>query len=230
MLNKNSELIYHSDQQGTPEWLRTKLGKVSGTRAAPMLANPSRGRGGLSVGCWTLIYKLCREIMDPPDVGKGFTDEDMERGHRLEPAAALEYSRSEIMPLIKVGFIEVEGRLAGFSADRVIDERKGIEIKCLQMEGHLAWLDNRKVPKDHLAQIQWSMYCAGYEEWDLVHFHPWFARGNGRLDIFTIKRDDAVIARFAEAFPLIEANVARIVNKYAPEELKLITDPLELAA
>ena len=230
MLNKSSELIYHTDQQGTPEWLRTKLGKVSGTRAAPLLSDPKRGRGGLSVGCWTLIYKLCREIMDPPDVGTGYTGPDMERGNRLEPFAAIEYSRHEIVPLIEVGFIEVAGRLAGFSADRIIDERKGIEIKCLQMEAHLAWLDDRTVPKDHLAQIQWAMYCAGYEEWDLVHFHPWFARDNGRLDILTIKKDPEVFARFDEAFPLIEANVARIVNKYAPEELKLITDPLQLAA
>ena len=230
MLNRNNELIYHTDEQGTPEWLRTKQGKVSGTRSAPLLTDPKRGRGGLSVGCWTLIYKLCREIMDPPNVGNGYTSPEMERGNRYEGPAAREYARHEIMPLIEVGFIEVAGRLAGFSADRVIDERKGIEIKCLEMEAHLAWLDDPTPPKDHLAQIQWGMFCGGYEEWDLVHYHPWFARGNGRLHILTVQRDEEAMERFAIAFDLIEQNVHRIVGKYSPEDLKAITNPLQLAA
>ena len=163
MLERNHRLIYHTAEQGSLEWHETRAGKVTGTKAAVLLSNPSRGRGGLSMGCWSLIYALASEIAfpDPPDPDP-YQSGDMDRGSRLEPQAREAYELEKFTPVKEVGFVEVEGRLAGFSADGVIPPSEGTEIKCLKKAQHMRWLEERSVPKEHHAQIQWTIFCAGF--------------------------------------------------------------------
>jgi hypothetical protein len=152
----------------------------------------------------------------------------MDRGHREEPRARREYA-NRVFPLEvhEVGFVEVDGRLAGFSADALTGPLEaptgGAEIKCLEAPGHYAWLEEKKTPKSHLAQVNWCMFCAGLKSWDFVHYHPDFRRGLGRMDVKTMEPDPLLQERFAEALPLIEREVKRIIEKYHPERAQAPT-------
>jgi hypothetical protein len=142
----------------------------------------------------------------------------MDRGSRNEPLARKDYELANFEPVREVGFIEVKGRLAGFSADGIIDQAKGLEIKNLRKDHHMRWLEEGKVPTAHRAQIEWAFFCAGFQSWDLLHYHPRFGSQRGRQHVLTFTPDPKTQARFAEAFPLLEAEVHRLVAKYATDQ------------
>ena len=222
--NPAPALHFHDAEQGSEDWHRIRRGRVTGSTCSPLLANPSKGRGGLSVGSWTLVYALAADIIrghDHPVQTDTYQSEAMARGSRLEPVARRAYTLSEFAVVREVGFCEVRGRLAGFSADLMVgraDEplTKGAEIKCLDLKAHLAAIDTKKVKPEHLAQIEWSMFCGGLTSWDVVHFSPELDRDRGGLHVQTFTPDPVKQERFAEALPLVEKAVRRVVEQYGP--------------
>ena len=225
MVRNRHTLHFHDAEQGSEDWYRARRGRVTGSKCAPLLADPGKGRDGLSVGCWTLVYSLAADIIrghdHPVDPSGSYESSAMARGSRLEPHARRAYALAEFEIVREVGFCEVVGRLAGFSADLLVgraDEplTKGAEIKCLELKAHLAAIDDDKIKPEHLAQIEWSMFCGGLTSWDLVHFSPELDRDRGGLHVETFTPDPVKQERFAEALPLVEKAVWRVVEKYGP--------------
>jgi hypothetical protein len=218
-----SKLIWHTSEQRSPEWFAARNGKVTGSVCSPLASVKGKFRDGLSVGAWTLTYKLAGQVLDP---NEAIQDEPyqgywMERGQRLEPHALRAYRAETFNPGHLVGFVEAEGRYAGCSPDFMVSAKKGGEIKCLKMAKHLEWLDSKKLESTHNRQIQWCLFVTGFETWDLVHFHP--DAGKGTIDVMTIERDEEMIATFREKLTIIESNIDRIVDKYSIEQPTQLT-------
>ena len=230
------ELIWHDDlQQGSEEWFAARLGKVTGSVASPIAADPSKGHDGLSVGTWSMIYQLAGHLVadenDEPEFGNYWTD----RGNEMEPLARAAYEDREWVNVNAVGFVEWSGRLAGCSPDFMVDAKRGGEIKCLGMKSHIAAMENfRKfgigsLTTDYLRQIQWCLYITGFTYWDMVHFHP--KAKLGKLHVFTIERDNKLQDIYAERFPLVEAAIIEVAERYRGDKLKLTqADPMGMAA
>lgn len=216
-----SDLIWHTAEQRSPEWFAARNGKVTGSVCAPLGSTQGKFRDGLSAGAWTLVYKLAGDMLDPSEAlqDEPYQDYWMQRGTRLEPKALRAYKAETFNPGHLVGFTEAEGRLAGFSGDFMVDDKKGGEIKCLRMSKHLKWLDSKKIETNHYRQIQWCLFVSGFETWDLVHYHP--KAQKGMLDIFTVERDEKLIDLFAEKLELVESNIKRIVQKQSFEPTHL---------
>jgi hypothetical protein len=217
MMQPLSRLIWHTAEQRSPEWFAARNGKVTGSVCAPLGSTRGKFTDGLSAGAWSLVYKLAADILDPSESiqDEPYQNYWMERGQRLEPVALNAYRIQTFNPGHLVGFVEAEGRDAGFSADFMVSDKKGGEIKCLKMAKHLEWLDSKKIENNHYRQIQWCLFVSGFESWDLVHYHPKAQKGS--LDIFTVERDEELIALFSEKLTIVEAQVRRMVSKYSEE-------------
>lgn len=221
-------LIFHDCEQQTDAWFKVKRGKISGSTAAPLISDPSKGSDGLSVGAWTLVESIAGQIIsgecEDSFEGNYYTD----RGNRLEPIAKRAYENKYFVDVNEVGFIEWPNQMAGCSPDGgvAIAVNKGIEIKCLSMQKHIHWLrmldsinpKNQKqlekiTTNNHYRQIQWCLYVTKFEEWDLVRFHP--KAGKSKLSDATILPNSKMQDRFAEAHEIAKTQIQNLVNKYA---------------
>lgn len=202
------DLIYHEIEQNTPEWDVLRRGKITSSKAAVLLTNGKKSN--LGVGAWTLIYKLAGEIVTDSEDFTGWSKPETERGHDLEPIAIEAYAEHTWHDVNRIGFIQW-GEYAGTSPDGLVTSEKGhgVEIKCLMHGEHMRVVDNGP-GKDYEGQIQWHLFVTGFEQWDLVHFHP--NAGKKRLIINEFFPVPEIQDRYAEAFELATTEIKRIVE------------------
>lgn len=163
-------------EQGTQEWLNARLGIITASNAELLLVN-GKGENGLGAGLKTYLYGLIAErftgALDDEFTGNLYT----ERGHELEPIVSdyyegMGYSKGE--PITQVGIIlnhaELVGYDVGASPDRLIGEKGGLEIKTRKGKLQACLLDTDDISKDHLAQVQFSLWVTGRDWWDYISF------------------------------------------------------------
>ncbi|MEL6667696.1 MAG: lambda exonuclease family protein [Bacteroidota bacterium] len=206
-------LTWHEMPQRSPEWFAARAGKVTGSKCSPLATawNPKKLRSGIGPGAWTLVYKLAGELRTP--LADLMADEPyqnywMRRGEELEPEALERYQDRTWNTVNRIGFVSVEGRLAGCSPDFMVDEHRGGEIKCLKMAHHIHWLDTLEIDPTHYRQIQWCLFLTGFLYWDIVHYNP--DAGANALHIHEIKRDEKLIGLYRERLPMIENQIRRV--------------------
>lgn len=219
-------LVFHHQEQQTDAWFEARRGKITGSKAAPLMSNPSKGSDGLSVGAWTLVEKVAGEILSGESMDSFEGNTYTRRGNDLEPIAKQAYCNYFFVDVEDVGFVEWPNRMAGFSPDGgvICNAEKCLEIKCLNIQKHIHWLrlldsidiQNQDqlakiIDKKHYAQIQWGFYVSGFEFWDLTHFHP--KAGKGELSTVTLTPNSKYMDRYAKAHAIVEDKVNEIVKK-----------------
>ena len=113
-----------------------------------------------------------------------------------EAVYAAWYAKAFNKELEERGFV-LYNKDAGASPDRlIVDEKKGIEIKCpFVRANHLKHLklSNAKELKaefpNHYWQIMHNLLCIDYESWDFVSFDPRY-REDLKLFALEVKRND----------------------------------------
>ncbi len=127
--------------------------------------------------------------------------------------AALEYG----MDIQHVGFISNDAGTVGASPDGLIKwpglsakepthfedvnlpRGSGIEIKCPALITHIKWLMGGKLPADHFAQVQGSMFVSGCQTWHFLSYPlACYLDGFPPLHL-VIERDDKWQANFADS-------------------------------
>lgn len=221
------DLIFHDCEQKTDEWYEVRRGKITGSKAAPLLTNPSKGSHGLSAGSWTIVEKVAGEILSGESSDSFEGNFHTRRGNDLEPLAKQYYSNYYFVDVEDVGFIEWPNEMAGCSPDGgvVAVKNKGLEVKCLCMQKHIHWLRIKDainptnqdqlasiIDKKHYAQIQWNLYVTQFDEWDLLHFHP--KAGKGKMDVVKILPNPKYIERFEVAHAIAKNQVSKLVEAY----------------
>jgi hypothetical protein len=76
----------------------------------------------------------------------------------------------------------------------MIGEISGVEMKCPRIETHLGYLLSNSLPKQYVAQVQFSMYVTGFHEWQFMSY-----RRNFPPMIITVGRDDKFHGAIEEA-------------------------------
>lgn len=196
--------IYRGEQ-GTDEWRRMRAGIPTASEFATVLA---KGRsGGESKTRRTYLLKLAGERLTG-EPAESYSNGHMERGKAMEAEARDAYAFMRDADYEQVGFIR-NGN-AGCSPDGLIDDDGMVEIKTklphLQLEVLLA----NQLPAEHVAQCQGALWIAEREWLDFVSYWP-------KLPLFTIRvlRDEAYIARLAEAVAGFNAELDAIVQRFA---------------
>ncbi len=139
-------------------------------------------------------------------------------GKEWEPVAWQFYEQQTGQLVTTASFeIHPDYPFIGASADRFIGLDGGGESKCpFDQEVHFSTLVNG-LPEEHIEQIQGCMWVTGRQWWDFISFHPNFPP-HLRLYVQRVKRDDAYIAKLADACLSFEAEVQALVRKLEHKE------------
>lgn len=176
--------------QGSPEWFAARLGKVTASRVADVIAKTKSGYAASrkNYAAELIVERLTGQRQE------GFTNAAMQWGADNEPAAREAYEYRQGVFVDQVGFI-VHPRItdSGASPDGLIGTDGMIEIKCPNTATHLDTLTSGKPDGRYITQMQWQMACAGRAWCDFASFDPRLP-AELRLFVTRIDRDDDLIA------------------------------------
>ena len=178
-------------EQRTDEWFAARIGKVTASRVADVVARTKTGYGASRANYMADL--ICERLTGRKT--EGFTNAAMEWGTEQEPNARAAYEARTGYMVTEVGFIpHYTIHAAGASPDgRIVEEGGLVEIKCPNTATHLdLWLDET-IPGKYITQMQWQMACTGAVWCDFVSFDPRLP-DNLQLFIKRVPRDDAAIA------------------------------------
>jgi len=176
-------------EQRTDEWFATRIGKVTASRVADVIAKTKSGYGA---GRANYLADLVVERLTGQKA-QGISNAAMEWGTEQEPNAKAAYSAKTGILVEEVGFIDHPTvAMSGASPDGFAEEGL-IEVKCPNTSTMLEWILDGEVPSKHIPQLQWQMACTGRPWCDFVSFDP---RLPERLQLLVVRvpRDDAYIA------------------------------------
>lgn len=176
--------------QGSDEWKRLRLGKVTASRVADVVARTKTGYGA---GRANYMAQLIAERLTNV-VAESYTNAAMQHGTETEPEARAAYEFYQGVAVKEVAFVPHPTiDQAGCSPDGLVGDDGLVEIKCPNTATHLDTLLGQAVPAKYETQMQFQMACTGRQFCDFVSFDPRMPE-NMRLFIKRLPRDDKRIA------------------------------------
>jgi putative phage-type endonuclease len=175
-------------EQRTDDWFAARLGKVTASRVADVIAKTKTGYGA---GRANYMADLVVERLTGQKASS-FSNAAMEWGTEQEPNAKAAYAAKTGILVEDVGFIDHPTvAMSGASPDGFAEEGL-VEIKCPNTATHLEYIFDGKPPQKYITQMQWQMACAGKPWCDFVSYDP---RLPERLQLLVVRvlRDDDYI-------------------------------------
>ena len=155
--------------QGTDEWFAARLGKVTASRVADVIA---KTKTGYSASRDNYMAQLVCERLTGQK-GESFTNSAMQWGTETEPQARGAYSAARFEIVELVGFVNHPTiKSAGASPDGLVGDLGLIEIKCPNTATHIDTLLSQTIPSKYITQMQWQMICTGRHWCDFVSYDP----------------------------------------------------------
>ena len=155
-------------EQGTPEWLNSRLGCPSGSGFDKLIT----ATGKPSTQAESYINQLIAELLTGETTYVKKT-EWMERGNELEPRARDYYELATGNSVVETGFCKHDKLECGVSPDGIVGDNGLIEIKCPSPSVHVAYLRAGVLPTKYKQQIQGQMWLIDDREWcDFLSYHP----------------------------------------------------------
>jgi putative phage-type endonuclease len=175
-------------EQRTDDWFAARLGKVTASRVADVIAKTKTGYGA---GRANYAADLVVERLTGQKASS-FSNAAMEWGTEQEPNAKAAYAAKTGILVEDVGFIDHPTvAMSGASPDGFAEDGL-VEIKCPNTATHLEYIFDGKPPQKYITQMQWQMACAGKPWCDFVSYDP---RLPERLQLLVVRvpRDDDYI-------------------------------------
>ena len=155
-------------EQRSPEWFAARLGKVTASRVADVIA---KTKSGYSASRDNYMAQLICERLTGQQ-GESFTNAAMQWGTETEPLARSAYEAHAEM-VEEVGFVQhPKIEMAGASPDGLVGLFGMLEIKCPNTATHIDTLLTQTVPTKYITQMQWQMRCCERQWCDFVSFDP----------------------------------------------------------
>lgn len=169
---KLEDRIIRGIEQGSPEWMALRIGRIGGSRMADLL---TEGRTGESLTRRKYKNELIRERLTGKKLDT-YKTPAMIRGIELEPLARSWYEVKHNVFVDQVAIVKhptIEGGQC--SPDGLVDATNSlIEIKIPNPENHLDnILTGGKQLEQYYDQVMWQLACMPEREYcDLVSFDP----------------------------------------------------------
>ena len=204
--------IIRGIEQGSPEWMSLRIGKIGGSRVADVL---TEGRsGGESLTRRKYKNELIRERLTGKKLDT-YKTPAMQRGIDLEPMARAWYEVKYNTFVDQVAIVLhpfIDGGQC--SPDGIVEATNSlIEIKIPNPENHLDnYLTGGKQLEQYYDQVQWQLACMPEKEFcDLVSYD---AEMPDHLQGFVkrIYRDDEYINNMQNAVIAFLSEIETIVN------------------
>jgi len=188
-------------EQRTEEWFSARLGKVTASRVADVLAKIKSGESASRKN-----YKMELVVQRlTGKAGESFTNAAMEWGTEQEPFARMAYEAHTSTFVKEEGFVDhptIEG--FGCSPDGIVGDGL-IEIKCPNTANHIETVLENKAPSKYIPQMQCQMACTGAKWCDFVSFDP---RVPEDLQLFVVR-----VERDQEYIDSMEVEVKQFLSE-----------------
>jgi len=179
-----------SDDQRTNEWFAARIGKVTASKVADLMA---KTKSGYSASRDNYMAQLVVERITNTRA-ESFSSAAMEWGTNQEPFARAAYEAARGVMVEEVGFVQHPTiEWAGASPDGFVNDDGLVEIKCPNTATMIDTLLTEKVPQKYFIQMQMQMASTKRAWCDYVVFDPRMP-AKAQLFIKRVPRDDAFIA------------------------------------
>tara|TARA_R110000823_G_scaffold1827_4_gene7376 strand:- start:345 stop:944 length:600 start_codon:yes stop_codon:yes gene_type:complete len=175
-------------EQGSPEWLALRAGKVTASRVSDVMAKTT------TAAYQNYMADLIAERLTGQKA-ESFTNAAMQWGVDKEPQARVEYEIKTGSLVEQVAFVEHPTiQMFGCSPDGYVGDDGLIEIKCPNTSTHIDYIRQDKAPTKYVNQMQCQMAVTGRKWCDFVSFDP---RLPEKLQLFIVRldRDDKYISK-----------------------------------
>ena len=199
--------------QGSDEWKQLRLGKVTASRVADMVARTKSGYGARRANYAAQL--IAERLTGQP--AESYVNAAMQHGTDTEPEARNAYEFYQGVTVEQVAFVPhptIAG--AGCSPDGLVDCPGGtgddgmVEIKCPNTATHIDTLLGQSTPARYIDQIQFQMACTGRKWCDFVSYDPRLPE-HMRLFVRRVSRDDNRIAELeTEAIAFLKEIASKI--------------------
>jgi len=206
----------HLIEQRSDAWHQQRLGRVTASRVADVIAKTKSGYSASRENYMAQI--ICERITGK--VADSFTNAAMLHGVEQEPFARAAYELSKDVMVEEVGFVPHPNILmAGASPDGFVGVNGLVEIKCPNTATMIETLLTKKCPQKYFTQIQFQLACTDRVFCDYVVFDPRMPK-HLQLFVTRIERDEDYIAHIEEE---IQTFLAEVDEKIT--QLNLIGNP-----
>lgn len=196
-------------QQRSDEWFAIRLGKVTASRVADVIA---KTKTGYSASRANYLAQLVAERLTgkPQD---SYSNAAMEWGTQTEPLARAAYEARVGDLVSEVGFVHHPKFMgsAGCSPDGFVSGNL-VEIKCPNTATHIDYLLSGSAPSKYVPQMQWQMSCTGSDWCDFVSFDPRLPERH-QLMIVKVNRDQEYIETLEKEVQKFLDEVQETINK-----------------
>ena len=201
-------------EQQTEEWFSARLGKVTASRVADVIA---KTKTGYSASRDNYMAQLICERLTGQQ-GESFTNAAMTHGTETEPLARSAYENRRSLLVKEVGFINHPRiEMSGASPDGLVADDGLVEIKCPNTATHIDTLLSQKVPTKYITQMQWQMLCCQRKWCDFVSFDNRLPE-NLQLFIQEVEFDPEYCAMLekevSQFLAELDSKVAKLKEKY----------------
>jgi len=196
-------------EQRTEEWFAARLGKVTASRVADVIA---KTKTGYSASRDNYMAQLVCERLTGQQ-GESFTNAAMQHGTDTEPLARSAYEAYADLMVEEVGFVQhPKIEMAGASPDGLVGLFGMLEIKCPNTATHIDTLLTQSVPTKYITQMQWQMRCCERQWCDYVSFDN---RLPAELQLFVkrVEFDSEYVAMLEEEVTKFLKELDEKVNK-----------------
>ena len=196
-------------EQRTEEWFAARLGKVTASRVADVIA---KTKSGYSASRDNYMAQLICERLTGQQ-GESFTNSAMQWGTDTEPLARSAYEALNGLLVEEVGFVQhPKIEMSGASPDGLVGLFGMLEIKCPNTATHIDTLLTQTVPTKYIPQMQWQMACAQRQWCDFVSFDPRLPQ-DLQLFVKRVEFDAPYVAMLEEEVTLFLKELEVKVNK-----------------
>jgi len=190
-------------EQLSPEWFAAKVGIPSAASFDQIVTT----KGEPSKSRQKYMYQLAGEIILGSKV-ETYVNAAMQRGTDLEPEARQAFEFIHEVEVRKVGFVFMdEQKKYGASPDGLLEDA-GLEMKCPQIQTHVGYLLDNKLPTDYFQQVQGGMLITGFNQWYFMSYYPGMPPF-----ILKVERDEAFCTKLKAELDKFCSELSEIVSK-----------------
>jgi putative phage-type endonuclease len=168
-------------EQGSEEWLNLRLGKLTASRLADVLATT---KSGTSASRKNYMAQLVAERLTG-EPAEFFTNASMQHGTETEPIARAAYEILTDTMVEQISFMDHPTiAMSGMSPDGLVGTDGLVEIKCPNTATHIDYLLGKVPPSKYLPQMAWQLSCSGRKWCDFVSYD---SRLPANLQLFVVR-------------------------------------------
>jgi putative phage-type endonuclease len=189
-------------EQGSDAWFNIRIGKVTASRVADVLAKTKTGYSTTRDNYMAQL--VCERLTGQK--GESFTNAAMQHGIETEAYARASYEARYDVLVDEVGFVSHPTiEMSGASPDGLVGEDGLIEIKCPNTATHIETLLSESVPNKYYTQMQFQLACTERKWADFLSFDnrlptelQMFVKRVPRDDVYIRLIEDEIVKFLAE--------------------------------